>query len=214
MKNIALFTLGVFLSIPLLAEGGAVYYFVFLNPNPDREDLPREEVANLQRRHLENIQRLAREQIIVGAGPFHEGGGIFMMRETSLERVQEHLTTDPAIRADRFRLEVYQMEIQHGGICPVLESSEMTTYQFIRYTIPAQADTRQNARFITAIPPSDSLIFAGYFRSNESGIAVFRNKMPEWVSHIFQEHPFSGEPGFSFELKKLWIAQETFCSPE
>lgn len=84
------------------------YYFVELIRNPDRPALPDDDVMKIQEGHIANINRLAEEGIILLAGPFGDdkGGGIFIIKAESVEKVYEYLSTDPAIQNKRLNYEV------------------------------------------------------------------------------------------------------------
>ena len=73
------------------------FVWVFLNTNPNRPELPKAEVDSLQAGHMANIGRLAKEGKLLIAGPFYGGGGIFGFRSTTIDTVNEWLSTDPAI---------------------------------------------------------------------------------------------------------------------
>ncbi len=61
--------------------------------------------------HLKNIQRLADQKLMVVAGPFGENEndfrGLFILNVVSLEEANKLLETDPAIKADLLRAELY-----------------------------------------------------------------------------------------------------------
>lgn len=85
------------------------YFMVFLYRGdawtPDRTP----EVEQIQKGHLENIGRLAKEGKIVLAGPFMDNGplrGIFIFNVATEQEVTELCATDPAIKAKRLRIEV------------------------------------------------------------------------------------------------------------
>ena len=51
------------LTVQIQAQyGDGRYTFVFLNTNPDRAELPKEQVDSLQAGHMANINRLVKEQ--------------------------------------------------------------------------------------------------------------------------------------------------------
>ena len=107
-----LFTASVFIT-----EAQKPLYLVFLNTDPDREILPEEEVAELRKGHLANIGRLYEEGQLILAGPFEGGGGVFVLTASSGKEAKAHLSTDPAIRAQRFKIELSPMKILSGMIC-------------------------------------------------------------------------------------------------
>lgn len=85
------------------------YVFAFLKsgPNRDQDSLT---AANLQRAHLDNIQRLADEGKLVLAGPFLDGGdlrGIYVFDMETVEEAKKLTETDPAIQAGRLEMELH-----------------------------------------------------------------------------------------------------------
>jgi len=84
------------------------YWFVLLKTGPvTNQDSATK--AQLQKGHLENIERLYKEGKIKVAGPFGEPGewrGIFIFDAESKEEVIKLLSTDPAIAAGRLAYEV------------------------------------------------------------------------------------------------------------
>ncbi len=85
------------------------YVFAYLRKGPNR-DLPKEEADQLQRAHLDNIQRLARQGKLVLAGPFMDDGdirGIYIFAVESLEEAEKIAMSDPAIEAGSLTLELH-----------------------------------------------------------------------------------------------------------
>jgi uncharacterized protein YciI len=133
-KTISLLSVLFLLSLTFSSAEENKYYFVFLNSNPEREELSEEKVIELQEGHMNNIKRLADEGKLLIAGPVKGGGGIFVLSALSLEEAKQYLQTDPAIKANRFNLEVYPMNIIDGNICKVSkEDFKMVNYTLIRY---------------------------------------------------------------------------------
>jgi len=84
------------------------YVMAFLKAGPNR-DQDSVTSANLQRAHLDNIQRLADEGKLVLAGPFMDDGeirGIYIFNVTSLDEARKLTETDPAIIAGRLEMEL------------------------------------------------------------------------------------------------------------
>ncbi len=83
------------------------YVMAFLKAGPNR-DQDSTTAANLQRAHLDNIQRLADAGLLVLAGPFMDDGkirGIYIFNVTSLEEARKLTETDPAILSGRLEME-------------------------------------------------------------------------------------------------------------
>ena len=85
------------------------YVFAYLRRGPNR-DLDSLEAANLQRAHLDNIQRLAQEGKLVLAGPFMDDTdirGIYVFAVESLEEAEKIALSDPAIEAGSLEMELH-----------------------------------------------------------------------------------------------------------
>ena len=123
MKPLSLFKL-MFLVLPAKAQfdqsladslgadeyGMKTYVMAFLKAGPNR-DRSKEEAAKLQRAHLDNIQRLAREGKLIIAGPFYDNPddefkGIYVFDVETIEEARELTSTDPAIKAGSLVMEL------------------------------------------------------------------------------------------------------------
>lgn len=85
------------------------YVMAFLKAGPLRSQ-DSTEAARLQRAHLDNIQRLAREGKLILAGPFLDSGevrGIYIFNVESVAEARRLTATDPAIRAGRLEMELH-----------------------------------------------------------------------------------------------------------
>ncbi|MBS1272395.1 MAG: hypothetical protein MAGBODY4_01540 [Candidatus Marinimicrobia bacterium] len=193
-------------------------FFVFLNTNPDRDSLPKSVVQKLQEGHMANIERLAEAGSLIGAGPFHNGGGIFIMRGDSLNEIHNLLATDPAIGANRFLIEVFPVTLEYGGICDAPDEYTMTSYQFVRFRPKSDVKESSGEQDWQAVPDhfqrKDSLIAVGRFEQGSGGFAVFDKQDSTSLKQKIAPGSKSLPSGYSVEFKRLWIARETFCVPE
>ena len=97
------------------------YYLVLLKANPDKEPLDSAQVMDIQRQHLDNINRLADLGKIVMAGPMGDDGnlrGIFVMDCANLEEADSLVQTDPAIQKKRLLAEVHPWWAAKGSRLP------------------------------------------------------------------------------------------------
>lgn len=87
------------------------YYFVMLTKGARRGEITdTAKINQIQRGHLANIDRLAKEGKILVAGPFGDDGnwrGIFIFDAESEAEVKQLLETDPAIAAGRLAYEAH-----------------------------------------------------------------------------------------------------------
>src|SRR5215207_7201236 len=103
--------LAVFLLLAgsVFAADSTSYVLVLLNANPERPDIEKDSMERVQVGHLENMNRLYNEGILVVSGPFgdKQGGGLFLFKVPTLEEARAHLATDPAVQAQRYAPEVF-----------------------------------------------------------------------------------------------------------
>lgn len=97
------------------------YYLVLLKANPGKEQLDSTQVAEIQKAHLENIDRLAALGKIAMAGPMGEDGnlrGVFVMDCINHEEAVTLCETDPAIKKKRLLYEVHSWWAAKGSVLP------------------------------------------------------------------------------------------------
>ena len=85
------------------------YVMAFLKSGPHR-DQDSATAVNLQRAHLKNIMRMAKEGTLALAGPFLDGGdvqGIYLFNVKTVEEARKLTETDPAIKAGRLVMELH-----------------------------------------------------------------------------------------------------------
>jgi len=84
------------------------YVLAFLKRGPKRTST-KAEADRLQKAHLENISRLAREGSLILAGPFLDEDdlrGIYLFDTESLEEARRLVESDPAIQAESLVMEL------------------------------------------------------------------------------------------------------------
>lgn len=94
------------------------YYFVMLTIGANRTQ-DSATVASIQKAHLANIERLAKEGKIIVAGPFGDDGnwrGIFIFDCASKEEVEKYLQTDLAVSSGRLAYEIHPWWTQTGTV--------------------------------------------------------------------------------------------------
>lgn len=190
--------------------------FVFLNKREDKAELPEAELKKIMDGHMANIERLAKEEKLVAAGPFDGGGGIFIFKSNSTEQVKGWLQTDPGVEANRWRVEVLPYFPHVGGACTVTEPYEMVTYQFIRF-IPniakfniqdAPRTLRKHDDYLKEIVKTGNVVTEATFGDDEGGILVMKGDLDQTV---IETDPAVREGLLQFEIKKLWIAKGGLC---
>ena len=102
-----------------------IYIFVFLHKKTNAAKISKDSVDRLMKGHLANIERIAKEGKLLAAGPFEEGGGLFILNTASKDEAGEWLKTDPGIQANRWDLEMLQYSPQIGSVCSAKDPMEM-----------------------------------------------------------------------------------------
>ncbi|MEP0822446.1 MAG: hypothetical protein HRF44_06320 [Ignavibacterium sp.] len=214
MKSIVRLILLIMIAVPGLRSESGPFLFVFLNTNPNKPKLPKEQVDSLMTGHLANIERLAREGKIVAAGPFYDGGGIIVLATASRDTAWEWLKTDPAVRANRWIIEMFPYTPQIGSVCAVREPYEMVGYGFVRFSRPSkgkgEADSawEHHLQYVTSVVPNDSIVAMGMLDQNQGSILVTRGEPDE---QQLRRAPAVQKSEIQMTMKKLWIARGSFC---
>jgi uncharacterized protein YciI len=85
------------------------YVMAFLKVGPNR-DQDSATAAQIQRAHLDNINRLVAEKKMIVAGPFLDDTdirGIFIFNVSTIEEAEALTLTDPAVKAGRLIMELH-----------------------------------------------------------------------------------------------------------
>jgi uncharacterized protein YciI len=99
------------------------YVMAFLKAGPNR-DQDSVTAAEIQKGHMANIQRFAKEGKLVVAGPFEDDGelrGIFVFNVATLEEAKALTESDPAVKAGRLILELHPWY----GSAAIMEINEL-----------------------------------------------------------------------------------------
>lgn len=190
--------------------------FVFLNKRTDLPALPKEESDKLMEGHMANINRLAKEGKLIVAGPFDGGGGIFVLKTSSTTEAQEWLSTDPGVKAERWRMEYLPVTFRQGAACTAKEPYEMVSYHFVRYglnltkfNVQQAANTLQkHVLYMQALKQTGNVIAEASFGDTEGSILIMKGELEQ---RVVEASPAVQEQIFTIDVKKLWIAKGSFC---
>lgn len=197
-------------------------YFVFLNNNPNHPEMPEKEVDAIQAKHMDYMDSLAKEMIVLASGPFHGAGSFQVLVASSLEDAQKIADSDPAIKANLLKSEVYPLEVNIGGICPVGDDYEMIEYQFIRY-VPLKDKiaeeskkkieklTKRHVSYLKANFYKRRLIASGDFGSDNGGFLVAFKTDDIELDKFIKYDPMIRSELYDVDIRILWIAKGTFC---
>ena len=78
------------------------YYFVELIPNSKKTDFTAEELQTIQQAHMQNIGKMVEDGKLLLAGPFMDGGGLFILNVPTEDDAINLVEKDPAVIAKRF----------------------------------------------------------------------------------------------------------------
>ncbi len=98
------------------AENLKAYFFVLLKTGPHR-DQDSATAAQIQKEHMDNINKLAAMGKLNVAGPFLDDGemrGIFIFDANSEEDVKLMVDNDPAVKAGRLIYEIHPWMTEKG----------------------------------------------------------------------------------------------------
>ena len=206
----ARFLIVVFLGVSTLSfSQEANHVFVFLNSKPDKAQISKAEQDTLQAKHMRNIERLVAEGKMIVAGPFEGGGGIFIFKSGSVSEVRQWLSTDPAVKANRWDIEIYPIKFFKGGACLASEPYEMVIYEFIRVKIVNDiANYKMNKGNLDIwdwFSKEESTIMVGAFPQSDGGLVL---QAMESEGLLIDE---GQKDLIVLEKKALWVAKGSFC---
>ena len=214
MKRLCLFL--VLISQAVIAQQKKNYTIVFLNKRADAEQISNEKQEELMKGHMANINLLAKEGKLLAAGPFDGGGGLFVFNTTSPEEAAIWVNTDPAVRANRWRVEILPYIPRSGLICPVTEPYEMVSYTFVRFSPLIQKFTassypdimKNHDDFLRNSMKDLTVVTEAIFGDNDGGILIVKESV---TKNQFAKDPGVQEGLLDIDVKKLYIAKGSFC---
>lgn len=192
------------------------YVFVFLNKKPDAEKLSDDDSKKIMEGHMNNMGRLAKEGKLIAAGPFEGGGGIFIMKTSSVDEAKGWISTDPGVQAKRWNVEVLPFTPRQGQVCVAKEPYEMVFYSFVRFNAVVSkfnAATyptiiKQHNDYLKEIAKTGNVIIEGIFGDHDGGIMIMKGEVGQ---ALFETDPGVQEGLIDIQTKKLYIAKGSFC---
>ncbi|MEQ8928039.1 MAG: YciI family protein [Fulvivirga sp.] len=92
----------------------ARYYHVELQPNADMPAYEKTQLDSIQMAHMANIKLMAERGKLMVAGPFKEGGGLFILNVKSKEEAEQLCEKDPAVKAGKFSYLIKEWYTEKG----------------------------------------------------------------------------------------------------
>ena len=178
------------------------HVFVFLNSNPDKEEISAEAEEALQKAHRANIKQLVEYRKLTVAGPFEGGGGIFILTTGKVAEAEVWLSSDPAVKANRWNIELFPVHFVLGGVCLAKEPNEMVVYNFTRVSYE---NPTSKADIWASLADQKDILMAGDFSAGAGGVIIYTGiEKNSWFDKNQGEQ-------LSFNHKKLWVAKGSFC---
>jgi uncharacterized protein YciI len=215
MKKLLLTGLVLFVCLQAIAQADPLL-FVVLNKRTDLPALPKEESDKLMDGHMANIGQLAKEGKLLVAGPFDGGGGIFVLKTNSMEEAKDWLANDPAIKAERWRLEYLPVTFRTGKACQAKEPNEMVSYHFMRYGLnltkfnvqQAGNTIQKHILYMKQLNQTGNVIAEASLGEGEGSFLIMKGDLDQ---RVVEASPAVQEQVFTLEVKKLWVAKGSFC---
>ncbi|NJN41458.1 MAG: hypothetical protein HC811_03670 [Flammeovirgaceae bacterium] len=157
-----------------------------------------------------------KEEKLIVAGPFEGGGGIFIMNTTSVDQAGEWLSTDAAIQANRWNVEIFLYTPRVGGVCTIPTTNEMVTYTFVRYfpnttkfnVQQSPQSYKKHDDYLKKLSTTGNVIAEGIFGNYEGGILIMKGEVDQQLIDL---DPGITETVLVAEKKKIWVGKGSFC---
>ncbi len=215
MKKLMLFVFFLFMISATFAQKEELL-FVFLNKRNDLPIMPKEELDKIMEGHMDNINAMAKDGRLLVAGPFEGGGGIFILKTSSVEEAKQWLADDPGVKAERWRLEFLPMSFRAGKACKAPEPYEMVSYHFIRYGLTvtkfnvqqASNTLRKHEEHMKSLVQTGNVVAEASFGDHEGSMLIMKGDLDQ---RVVEASPAVQEQLFEIQIKNLWIAKGSFC---
>lgn len=217
MKRVLFFVSLAFLSIFSVSFVHAQsFYLVELISKPDKPVLSQDAVNQIQKEHLAHIRQLNSDGVLLAAGPFEGGGGMFVLQCNTPDEAQKAIVSDPAVKASRFDYSLMPYTSSKGFICQVNEHTEMISLVFVRVS-PASGRKndfqiqKTHREFMAKNIESLKVVYEGWDSSIADGFLVISGSSVSEVEAMFGNHPLNAGGALNITVKGLWIADGAFC---
>jgi uncharacterized protein YciI len=191
-------------------------YLVELISKADKPALSQEMVNQIQKEHMAHIRQLNNQGVLLAAGPFEGGGGLFVLQSYSADEAGRAVASDPAVKASRFDYKITPYTPAKGYICQVHENAEMMSMVFVRITPAAGRKDdfqiqKSHREFMARNTESIQLVYEGWDTSQADGFLVIKGKDVAEIESVFSKHPMNISGSLNITVKGLWIADGAFC---
>lgn len=209
------------------------YCFGFLNAPPDRADLPKARLDEIQAAHLAHMDALAKQGHLLAAGPMATQGGprgIVVYRCQSLDQAIAWTAKDPAVVNNRLVIDIHLWSAPPGLGEPLatrIKSDPKAKYTMVQLpfivlkkTAQAQAGlpesvVRAHLANFSRLQAQGKVRIAGPFANSPAIIGVFvLDKMDLAAAKaLFDDEPFVTQGYATIEPHLWYVADESIPKP-
>lgn len=201
----------------------APYYLVFLRRDPQRKTLSKEEGERIQAAHMANIGRMAKEGILVAAGPFEDEkptiSGIFVFKTDSLEAAKRIAGEDPTVVEHRNSVEVHAWHAPAGigdEYFRIHKADPNAPPNMQKHTLmllykgysEGRRSMGAHERYIEDLRARGKLAAAGRMDASDvlESAVVFRVMPPEEARRLMADDPAVKSGELRLEEHQWWVA--------
>ena len=201
----------------------AQYYVAFLRPEPVRKTLTKEEGERIQAAHMANILKMAKDGVLVAAGPFEDEkrtiSGVFVFKMDSLKAARELAAQDPTVLEHRNSVDVHTWmgppglgeEYRRLHDADPKTPENMQPHPLVLYYRGPQWNDqspmlKDHIGHITHLKEDHKLGAAGGVSGEDdlAGIVIYQALAPEEAQRLTQEDPAVKGGLFRVEYHKWW----------
>jgi uncharacterized protein YciI len=221
-------------SLGVCAQPEAPYVFGFLRAHPQRKELPKEQLMEIQKGHMAHLAKMGEESHLIGAGPLDQSAdirGILIFKGVSLEQARAAAEQDPAVRNERLVVDLAPWPARDGlgeKAIAKLKEGPGAKWSMNKRTIviywrtpqfpsdPSDPANREvldgHRRFREKVEASGELLAVGpLLRSKEFvGLAIYRSPNAAEMLKISDEDPMVRKGWVKAQAFPLFIADEVF----
>jgi uncharacterized protein YciI len=209
------------------------YCFGFLNAHPDRSDLPKARLDEIQAAHLAHMDALARQGHLLAAGPMATQGGprgIVAYRCQSLDQAIAWTANDPAVVNKRLVIDMHLWNAPSGlgePLATMIKADPNAKYTMVqlplivlRKTARAEAGLpdaalKAHMAHFARLQAQGKIRIAGPFINSPGIIGVF--VLPQMdlaaAKALFENEPFMSQGYATVEPHIWYVADEAIPKP-
>ncbi len=232
LRSLILISIALFVSAcrtaPPVMEMDRNYTFVILRSGEGAAKKDAEERKKIQAAHMANINRLAKEGVLLVAGPFGQPNpdptqrGIFIFDASEIARAEEFTNTDPAVQAGVLAMELIPLRtrapLRHAlavdlQVLADFENKKIEKYPMHNYTLAiVGGGEKAHAALVRNIAPG-RVLFVGALGGALDGSSLAILDAPDAARSEEMLAPIRSELG-ALNLTPWWASETLTRLPE